>query len=87
MAKSKNFWSINFLIGIDSECFETYFKTKISKSIFSHYKIFSWNSDSINGDRSATVAAAAASGTEILDSGNFEISQGTYVLNGMKFRQ
>ena len=31
-----------FLVGIDSECFETYFKTKISKSkIFSRVKFFS----------------------------------------------
>ena len=31
----------NFLVGNDSECFETYFKTKISKSkFFSHYKLF-----------------------------------------------
>ena len=33
-----------FLVGIDSECFETYFKTKISKSkIFSRVKFFSWD--------------------------------------------
>ena len=34
-----------FLVGIDSECFKTYFKPKISKSkIFSHVKFFSWDS-------------------------------------------
>ena len=34
----------NFLAGIDSECFATYFKTKISKSkIFSRVKFFSWD--------------------------------------------
>ena len=44
MAKSKNFDQKIFSVGIDSECFETYFKTKISKSkIFSHYKMFSWD--------------------------------------------
>ena len=33
-----------FFVGIDSECFETDFKTKISKSkIFYRYKIFSWD--------------------------------------------
>ena len=30
----ENFWSKNFFFGIDSECFETYFKMKISKSKF-----------------------------------------------------
>ena len=40
--KNENFWSKNCFSGIDSECFETYFKTKISKSkMFSPYKIFS----------------------------------------------
>ena len=34
MTKSKNFWSKFFLVGIDSECFETYFVTEISKSKF-----------------------------------------------------
>ena len=34
-----------FLVGIDSEWFETYFKTKISKSkIFSRVNFFSWDS-------------------------------------------
>ena len=32
MAKSKNFCRKIFFAGIDSECYETYFKTKISKS-------------------------------------------------------
>ena len=42
--KVKKFWSKFFLVGIDSECFETYFKTKISKSkIFSRVKFFSWD--------------------------------------------
>ena len=37
----KIFGRKKFFFGIDSKCFETYFKTKISKSkIFSHYKIF-----------------------------------------------
>ena len=39
--KVKNFWSKFFLVGIDSECFETHFKTKISKSkIFPITKFF-----------------------------------------------
>ena len=43
--KVKNFGRNFFLVGIDSECLETYFKRKILKSkIFSHYKIFSWDS-------------------------------------------
>ena len=32
MTKSKNFGRKIILVGIDSECLETYFKTKISKS-------------------------------------------------------
>ena len=41
MTKVKNFGRKFFLVGIDSECFETYFKTKISKSkIFTRHKIF-----------------------------------------------
>ena len=42
MVKNENFWSKKiFLVGIDSECFETYFKTKIPKSkIFSRVKFF-----------------------------------------------
>ena len=37
----ENFWSKKFFFGIDSECFETYFKMKISKSKkFSRVKIF-----------------------------------------------
>ena len=37
--QGKKFWSKIFLVGIDSECFETYFETKISKSkIFSRVK-------------------------------------------------
>ena len=44
MAKSKILVEKIFLVGIDSECFETYFKTKISKSkIFSRVKFFSWD--------------------------------------------
>ena len=42
MAKSKNFVKI-FLFGIDSECFETYFKTKISKSKFFPITNFFWD--------------------------------------------
>ena len=44
MSKSKNFRQF-FLVGIDSECFNTYFKMKISKSkIFNRVKFFSWDS-------------------------------------------
>ena len=44
MTKVKNFGRKIFLVGIDSEWFETYFKTKISKSkIFSRVKFFSWD--------------------------------------------
>ena len=32
--QSQKFWSKIFLVGIDSECLETYFKTNISKSKF-----------------------------------------------------
>ena len=40
MGNSKYFVEI-FFVEIDLECFETYFKMKISKSkIFSHYKFF-----------------------------------------------
>ena len=44
VTKSKNFGGKSFLVGIDSEQFETYFKTKISKlKIFFHVIFFSWD--------------------------------------------
>ena len=41
MAESKNFGRKKFLVGIDSECFEKYFETKISKSNFFPLQNFS----------------------------------------------
>ena len=44
MTKVKNFGRKNFWVGIDSEWFETYFKTKVAKSKnFSRVKFFSWD--------------------------------------------